>query len=346
MSPRRETKGGRATSAARQSHILQAVSATLGGGDWRFLGLAAAAALAAVAAINPRLPGAALGRDLFVVVDITQSMNVRDIDGESRLDAAKAAIGALLSRLPCGARVGLGVFTERRSLTLIAPVEVCAAYAPLTEAVSGLDWRMAWEGDSMIARGLHHALDRAAALDAGLVFLTDGHEAPPPPYSGPPRYEGPGAPRGGVIVGVGGIEPAPIPRFDDFGREVGFWRPSDVQHAPSRMGPPPPDASSRPGWHPRNNPYGESDLQGAEHLSALRLSYLLSLAEPLGLGVTTLADGPEAMDAAIAAAVTAHPLQTDRSFGRWFGAAALALVAAVHVAALDRGALFPGRRLP
>lgn len=311
--------------------------------DPRFLALAAAALLAATAAMDPRLAGARAARDLFIVVDVTQSMNVRDMGGGlSRIDAAKAAAADLLSRQPCGARVGLGVFTERRSLTLIEPVEVCAAFAPLTEALSGLDWRMAWEGDSMIARGVHHALDRAGALDAGLVFMTDGHEAPPPPYAGGPRHDGEGALRGGLLVGVGGPEPSPIPRFDDFGREIGFWGPGDVQHAPARVGPPPPDASSRPGYHPRNNPYGESDLIGAEHLSAMRLDSLRALAEPLGLGVVALSEGSDALDAALAAAIEARPATGKRPVGRVAALAALALAACVHIAAL-RGAS-PARR--
>jgi mxaL protein len=309
---------------------------------WRdspFLILAAAAALAAVAASNPGFASSRTVRDLYVVIDITQSMNVRDMGlrdtiGESRLEAARAEVVALMARQPCGVRMGLGVFTERRSLTLIEPVEICAAFGPLSEAVSGLDWRMAWEGDSMIARGLHHALDRAVALEAGLVFLTDGHEAPPPPYGGAPAYAGSGVGRGGLVVGVGGFDPAPIPRFDDFGREVGFWGPRDVQHAPSRIGPPPPDAASRPGFHPRNNPYGESDLDGAEHLSALRLEHLGALAEPLGLGVVPLTAGSQALDAALAASISARPARGHVATGHWFAAAALLAAAAVHLVAL------------
>lgn len=265
--------------------------------------LALAGAAALLAAFDPRFSRVVALRDLVFVVDITRSMNVRDADAGSgpvsRLDEVKADLPRLVAGLPCGSRAGLGIFTERRSLTFIEPVEVCENYAPLVAAIGALDWRMAWEGDSMIARGLNHALDRAGELDADLVFLTDGQEAPPLPYAGPPPYRGEIGRVGGVVVGVGGTVPAPIPRYDREGREIGFLRPEDVQQAPRRIGAPPTDAASRPGYHPRNNPYGEADLTGEEHLSGLRSGYLEERARELGLGYVPLAAGVPAVGEAI-----------------------------------------------
>jgi len=292
------------------------------------LGLpAAATALALAAAIGPAMQGRRELRDLFVVVDITRSMNVRDMDGQSRLDAAKAALTRWIGRQPCGARIGLGLFTERRSLTLLEPVEICTDYAALAGTLRALDWRMAWEGDSMISKGVNHALERAAAMQAGLVFVTEGQEAPPLPYSGAEPWRGDSP--GGVILGVGGDRPAPIPKFDELGREAGFYEAGDVQHAPSRVGPPPADAESRPGFHPRNNPYGEADLEGNEHLSALRAPYLAELASARGMGFLRLTDGPAALDAAIAAHVPARMAQAPRPLAPLLaGLALLSFVAA------------------
>ncbi|MDD2869762.1 VWA domain-containing protein [Neomegalonema sp.] len=259
----------------------------------------AAAAFALTAALGPSLPLQRDLRDALITVDVTRSMNVRDMNGLSRLEAAHAALRLWIADQPCGTRVGLAIFTERRSLTLFEPVEVCADFATLSAALAALDWRMAWEGDSMISRGLDHALKRAEELKAGLIFVTDGHEAPPLPYSGPNRFAGESP--GGVILGVGGDTPSPIPKFDDLGREAGFYGPHDVQHAPARVGPPPADAESRPGFHPRNNPYGEADLEGAEHLSALRADHLQELAAGRGLVFLRLSEGPQALSAAFAA---------------------------------------------
>lgn len=287
---------------------------------------ALAAGLALAAAIGPGVQGQRDLRDVLVIVDITRSMNVRDMDGVSRLDAARAALTRWIGSQPCGTRVGLGFFTERRSLTLIEPVEICTDYAALTGTLAGLDWRMAWEGDSMVSKALNHALQRARALNAALIFVTDGQEAPPLPYSGAEAWRDDSP--GGVILGAGGNDPAPIPKFDDLGRETGFYGPEDVQHAPSRVGPPPEDAADRPGFHPRQNPYGESDLEGSEHLSALRSDYLTRLAQERGLGFARLSDGPAALQAALAGHAPARRVTTHRSLSPILGALALAALLA------------------
>ena len=290
----------------------------------------AASALVLLAAIGPGVTSRQALRDVLVVVDISRSMNVRDMDGASRLDAARAMLKGWIAGLPCGSRVGLGFFTERRSLTLLDPVEICTDYAALAGTLDALDWRMAWEGDSMISKGLNHALRRAADLHAGLVFVTDGQEAPPLPYSGPDALRGTSP--GGVILGVGGDTPAPIPKFDDLGREVGFYEAGDVQNAPARIGPPPADAESRPGYNPRNNPYGESDLTGNEHLSALRADYLTTLAGARGMGFRRLTDGAPALNAALAQHVPARETAARRSLAPVLAALALILLAAAWLA--------------
>lgn len=285
-----------------------------------------AALLALAAAFNPSLPLKRDLRDALVVVDVTRSMNTRDMKGLSRLDAARGLLRDWVAGQPCGTRIGLAIFTERRSLTMFEPVEVCADFATLSAALEALNWRMAWEGDSMISRGLDHALGRARELEVGLIFATDGHEAPPLPYSGPNRFAGESP--GGVILGLGGETPSPIPKFDDRGRESGFYGPHDVQHAPARIGPPPTDAESRPGFHPRNNPYGEADLEGAEHLSALRLDHLRDLAAGRGLSVVEAAAGPQALEAAFAAQVPARRISAPFGLGPILGGLALALLLA------------------
>ncbi|WP_323010716.1 vWA domain-containing protein [Paracoccus sp. (in: a-proteobacteria)] len=287
---------------------------------------ALAAGLALIAAIGPGMEGRRELRDVLIVVDITRSMNVRDMDGVSRLNATRDVLTRWIASQPCGTRVGLGFFTERRSLTLIEPVEICADYAALTGTLAGLEWRMAWEGDSMVSKALNHALNRARGLDAALVFVTDGHEAPPLPYSGPEGWREDSL--GGVILGAGGVEPAPIPKFDDLGRETGFYGPEDVQHAPSRIGAPPTDAADRPGFHPRNNPYGEADLEGSEHLSAMRADYLTQLAGERGMGFARLSDGPAALEAALDTHAPAREVTTRRSLSPVLGALALAALLA------------------
>lgn len=261
--------------------------------DIRFWLTGTALLLALAAIFVPRVQLVRPVLDVVAVFDITGSMNTRDMNIEgragSRLEAAQAAVRGILTSLPCGSRLGVGVFTERSSFLLFEPAEVCANYAALDGSVRQLDWRMAWAADSHVSRGLYKALEIAGSTDANLAFFTDGHEAPPLPASGGPVFDGdPGAVRG-LIVGVGGRDKTPIPKFDFDGREIGTWGREDVPHE-NRVGLPPKDASSRPGYHPRNAPWGGAATAGDEHLSSVREAYLDKLAEQTGLGYANLAE--------------------------------------------------------
>jgi mxaL protein len=233
--------------------------------DLRFGLLAATVAALGVALAHPSWTQPRAAYDLFFVVDVTGSMNARDytLDGRpaSRLEMVKRRLRERIAGLPCRSRVGLGIFTERRSFLLFEPVELCSNFAAVDGAIAALDWRMAWEGDSHVASGLYSAIDLDREIGADLVFLTDGHEAPPLPASGPPPFDAEPGKVKGLIVGVGGLTLVPIPKFDEAGREVGFWSMTEVPQE-NRAGIPPPDASSRAGWNPRNAPFGGEAASG------------------------------------------------------------------------------------
>ncbi|SDM78973.1 mxaL protein [Methylobacterium phyllostachyos] len=313
---------------------------------WRFLALALALALTLAALVVPALPVTRTGAEILLVVDITGSMNVRDYAQEgkpaSRLDMAKAALRRLVADLPCGSRVALALFTERRPFLLFAPIEVCADFAPLDGALAALDWRMAWEGDSRIAAGLHRAIAMAAGLGTDLVFVTDGQETPPLSGGEPPAFDGrPGAVRG-LVVGAGGYALSPIPRYDERGREKGFYGEADVAQE-NRFGPPPSDAESREGYNPRNAPFGAAAAQGTEHLSSVREPYLKRLAGATGLAYAHL-DGPGGLDDPVRAAVTPRALKGSLDPRPILGALAFALVLATLCAGLPLS-LTPSARL-
>lgn len=313
----------------------------------RTLVLAAACVLALAAVVAPRLQRTTDAYRLLAVVDVTGSMNVRDYSVEgrpaSRLDTVKHTLSALAARLPCGSRMGLGIFTERRTYLLFEPVEVCADFAPLDGAISALDWRMAWEGDSYIYSGLYSAIDVAGPLDADLLFFTDGQEAPPLPASGAPAFSGaPGKVRG-LVVGVGGIEPAPIPKFDRDGREIGFYTMTDVPQE-NRHGLPPSGSEQREGWHPRNAPWGADEATGQEHLSAVRTDHLKDLAQATGLTYAPLADAAT-LAAEVEASARPHPVAGIMDTAPLPAALALLLLAGFYLAQLwDRRPLFLSNR--
>ncbi|GJD65831.1 hypothetical protein MPEAHAMD_6027 [Methylobacterium frigidaeris] len=108
---------------------------------------------------------------------------------------------------------------------------------------------------------------------------------PPVPARGGATFEGkPGAVRS-LIVGAGGHAPSPIPRYDDRGREIGFYGVEDVPHE-NRFGPPPPDAETREGYNPRNAPFGAAAApwwrRSICHRAALKTVYRPDAAQAVG----------------------------------------------------------------
>ena len=243
-----------------------------------------------------------------VVVDITQSMDVQDqrLGGKpvSRLAFAKHALRQALLALPCGSKIGWAVFTEYRSYLLFAPVEVCAHLDELRTTLDAIDNRMAWVGGSEVAKGLYSGLAIARQLPAApaLVFVTDGHEAPPLNPQHRPAFDAKPGEVQGVVVGVGARLPAPIPKTDPSGRPLGFWAADEVlQNDPRSQG----RGGSLSGERmvddaaPAVAPALDA-TPGSEHLSALRETYLRLLAGETGLAFQRL-DSAEDLVAAMTA---------------------------------------------
>ena len=286
-------------------------------------------------------PGAMLDLERFehvVVLDITQSMNVQDetVGGRpaSRLAFARQALRDALLRLPCGSKLGWGVFTEHRSYLLLAPIEVCANLAELRETLAAIDAPMAWAGNSEIAKGLHSGVVVARALPGtpSLVFVTDGHESPPlNPRHRPAFDDAPGSTRG-VIVGVGGITPSPIPKADPQGRPLGFWRADEVMqtdpYSRGRAGSVAGEALVEEAGGPAA-PAAIGATPGAEHLSALHEPYLRLLAGEQGLVFHRLVSA-QALAAAMTAPVFARPVAVRADLRIALAALAFGLLLARH----------------
>lgn len=244
--------------------------------DW----LLVAATLLLVIAVA--MPAVKLPRNVsetILVFDITQSMDVEDVQlhgaPASRLAFAREAARRALRELPCGSRVGWAAFTEYRTLLLLAPIEVCGNYNDLLATLAEIDGSMRWGNASEIAKGVFWALRAARELDShpAILFLTDGQEAPlltAFPMFGDVQ---PGQVHG-WLLGVGGSVPQPIPRSDGQGNRIGYWRAADVMQRSAADG------------QPRSH----------EHLSELREPHLRTIAAHTGLGYTALRD-PDALAA-------------------------------------------------
>lgn len=265
--------------------------------DYRFWCLSLALLAMLVLLLWPTRQQSGAVYNYVFIVDITRSMNVADYRQRgqtlSRLQQVKHSLRSLLTTLPCESRVGLGVFTERRSALLFEPIEVCRGFNDIDAALAHLDWRMAWAADSRIAQGLHNTLTMLQKLDTPVIFFTDGQEAPPVN----PRYRSDfAALKGklrGMIVGVGGLEPVPIPKFNSRGEPDGFYRADDVPHR-STFGESDLNPEKIQGYDARNAPFGSATVIATEHLSALQEGYLQDLSRQAGLHYHRLSS-PEAL---------------------------------------------------
>ena len=248
----------------------------------------------------------------------------------TRLALAKHNVIELLDDYPCGSEVGLALFTGHRSFVLFTPVEVCRHYGELRQLIAAIDWRMAWEARSEVTKGLHSAL-KAATLtgpDTAIVLLTDGHEAPPlnPEYR--PSYRGVPGELTGLIAGVGGAVPVPIPKLDQYGRKMGYFGKDEVLQV---------DTFSLGRYTSVDEALtgvAKTSVQqridaGTEHLSSLREAHLRDLAKILELQYAR-ANDPDALAEALFDSRIGFARETPTDV-RWvLGLAAVLLLALAH----------------
>ena len=290
---------------------------------------ALAAACLATAFLEPAVVLRRPTYDYVITLDITQSMNTRDVilDGAhvSRIRYAKRLLEEWLPRLPCGSRVGWAIFTEYRVFLFFTPVEVCANYDALQETLNRIGNNMAWAGGSEIARGLFAGIRVASEIPGrpDFVLITDGQEAPPVNPQFRPEFDGTPGSVHGVILGVGGQTLSRIPMIGRDGRFLGYWAANQVPQTDAY-------SAGRSTSQPRDLLYNKAGQpiqplppSGIEQLSSLKAEYLRSLARETGLQYRRL-DGPETLYSTLTQRAFARPAQVRTAIG--FAPAALALV--------------------
>ena len=239
----------------------------------------AAALLVLAAVLHPAIP---LKRDLhnyLLVADVTQSMNVEDMPlgtGKvSRLSYTRHLMKETVGSLPCGSHVSLGVFTAESIALLFTPIEVCANFDVIQDSIAHLEWRMAWRGNSRLRFGLKAAsatLD-ALPIPAQMVFFTDGDEAPKLNAINKLDLSHWQGGEGWLVVGVGGDEPMPIPKFDSENHILGYWATTNMILAPSQV-------QSEESVGTRDDTIASDDYN--RYLSRLDEPYLKELAQEIG----------------------------------------------------------------
>ncbi|MFK7966372.1 MAG: hypothetical protein AB8C46_20605 [Burkholderiaceae bacterium] len=276
----------------------------------------------------------AQGAGAILMFDITQSMNVEDvaIDGEpvTRLEMARQAALAAVDELPCGTALGTGIFSAHRALLLMAPIEVCKNRLEIRQSIRFIGPAMAWHGNSEVAKAWYASLKIAAGLDEkpAIVFLSDGHEAPPVSPLHRPIYNEPTGRGEALMVGIGGDRPAPIPKTAPSGQPLGFWKADEVmqidRYQQGRGGSAVGekmvelDDGTKPDLRVGGTP-------GTEHLSALREPYLQLLASETASSYVRL-HSPDALMKGLEQ-VLVMPGLSDLNARRLLAAVALLLVA-------------------
>jgi mxaL protein len=240
------------------------------------------------------------------VLDITGSMNVADAGPpearQRRLAFARQLVRKVLEEAPCGSKAGLAVFTEHRTFPLFAPVEICENHQVISTMIDEVDGRMAWANLSEVAKGLYSGIETVTILatmdgeggvagDTHLVFMTDGHEAPPVHPLLRPRFRGQAGEARGLIAGIGGLEPVPIPYLDEDDQVVGYWAPDEVLQVDRHSLGRPSTQGSEAMAGIDGSGVKERIARGTEHLSSLRESYLQQLAAETGLDYLRAATG-------------------------------------------------------
>lgn len=191
--------------------------------------LGAALILLLIAYFQPAIP---LKRNIYsylLVVDISQSMNVVDttIQGKpaSRMAYTQHMLHEVVSSMPCGTRVSIGLFAGVSIAALYTPVEVCANFSVINDTIDHLDWRTAWSGNSRVRESLFNMARvlRAFPEPAQVVYFTDGEEAPKLHAFNTKdltNFQGGG---GWLFVDIGSDKGAPIPKLDDKNQVIGYW---------------------------------------------------------------------------------------------------------------------------
>ncbi|MDP3289817.1 MAG: MxaL protein, partial [Methyloversatilis sp.] len=154
---------------------------------------------------------------------------------------------------------------------------------------------------SEVSKGLFSSIRALRDMEQppSLVFVTDGHEAPPLNPKMRPSFDGePGLVKG-LIVGTGGATLSPIPKLDLDGRPLGYWKADEVVQSNTA-------SRGRSGSAAEEAMVDESGVaiestraSGTEHLSNLKGTHLRDLATQTGMRYEALASPDELADALV-----------------------------------------------
>lgn len=238
-----------------------------------------------------------LPRDIhhyLFIIDITQSMNVRDMQWQgvtvSRLDYTRQMLSELIGKLPCGSKAGIALFANAEVVPLYSPIETCANYDVLQDTLAHLEWRQAWHGSSRLRFGIQATPMVLAMLPepAQAIFLTDGDEAPALNAINKIELAGLQGSSGWLLAGIGSPHPSPVPKLNARNEIIGYWSAYAAKFEPSQI-------VSEESTGQRDDSIATNPAE--YYLSALREDYLQELAHDIGAAYVRADSGENLLDA-------------------------------------------------
>jgi len=182
-----------------------------------------------LAIINPSIPLKHNVYNYMFVTDISQSMNTLDMSilnkPTSRLDYMKHTLHEVMSELPCGTKVSIGLFVGVSVAASYTPIEICENFNAIENTIDHLDWRSGWSGNSRIRESFFNLarLIRSFPENSQVVYLTDGEEAPKLHTFNTRDLSQFQGGNDWLIVGIGSLKGAPIPKLDGKNQLIGYW---------------------------------------------------------------------------------------------------------------------------
>jgi mxaL protein len=182
-----------------------------------------------IALYNPTIPITKNIYNYIFIVDISQSMNTKDmlIDNKevSRINYTKSMVSNLLERLPCKSKVSIGMFAGVSVAATYTPIEVCKNFSVLNSTIENLDWRSTWSGNTRIRESMVNLarLIRSFPESAQVIYFTDGEEAPKLHVFNTRDLSQFQGGNDWLLVGVGSDKGTAIPKYDSKNQLIGYW---------------------------------------------------------------------------------------------------------------------------
>lgn len=246
---------------------------------------------------EPQMQLQSLVQDTLFIIDISESMNVRDVSypkaQTDRLTLAKLAVRESMASLPCGSKVSVGLFAGDEVSVLFEPLEVCRHFPAIEQVVSGLNRRMRWIGDSWVTNVLTAAIIEAQKRNLNLVMITDGDEMP---QRSAPIVTDLAKLRGkikGVLLGVGGDALQPIPKLNQKDEIIGYWTREDAVLEGNHPNLLPEVRALKPGERARDGLLDEV----TEHISSFNKVFMQALSQASGFELVRINTPVDAVNA-------------------------------------------------